>query len=85
MTIPQTGLPTFCYIHPAVLRGMASTHTPSRTLPASKLEKQEQMLGDIKLRVAEVRRRIELMNVDDEEIAEMVERVKDLTADNENT
>ncbi|KAF3054145.1 hypothetical protein E8E11_011906 [Didymella keratinophila] len=68
MTIPQTGLPTLCYIHPEVLRGMASTHTPSHTLPPAKPDKTEQMLEDIKLRVAEVRRRVGLMNVDDEEI-----------------
>jgi hypothetical protein len=79
MTIPQTGLPTLCYIHPTVLRGMASTHTPSRTLPTSKLDKKEQMLEDIKLRVAEVCRRIELMNVDDEEIERMVDKVKQMT------
>ena len=79
MTIPQTGLPTLCYIHPAVLRGMASTHTPSQTLPPAKPDRKEQILEDIKLRVAEVRRRIELMNVNDEEIEDMVDRVKHMT------
>lgn len=37
------------------------------------------MLEDIKLRVAEVRRCIELMNVDDEEIKGMVDKFKHMT------
>lgn len=77
--IPQTGLPTLCYIHPAVLRGMASTHTPSRTLRPGKPHKTKQMLEDIKLRVANLHRRIALMNVDDAEIEDMVNRVKGMT------
>jgi hypothetical protein len=79
MTIPRTGLPTLCYVHPAVLRGMASTHALSHTLPPARPDKREQMLEDIKLRVAEVRGCIELMNVDDEEIEGMVDKFKHMT------
>ena len=78
MTIPQTGLPTLCYMHPAVLRGMASTYTPSRTLPPAKPHEMEQMIEDIKLRVADVRRQIALMNVDDAEIEYMVNKVAEM-------
>lgn len=80
MTIPQTGLPTLCYIHPAVLRGMASTQTLSYTLLSAKPDKKKQMLEDIELRVAKVRRRIESVNVDDEEIEDMVDKVKRITS-----
>lgn len=78
MTIPQTGLPTLCYIHAAVLRGMASTHTPSRMLLPENLHEKEQMLEDIKLRVADMHRRIVLMNADDAEIEYMVNEVKEM-------
>ena len=71
MTIPQTGLPTLCYIHPSVLRGMASTHTPSRKILTPKVGKKEKMLEDIRMRTADVRHRVELMNVDDEELEKM--------------
>lgn len=79
MTKPQIGLPTLCYIHPAILRGMAATQTPSHVLVTSKLDRTEQMLTDIKLRVAEMRRRSALIDVDDKEIMEMVKKIRDLT------
>jgi hypothetical protein len=83
MTIPQTGLPTLCFIHPAVLRGMASTHTPSHTLPPANPDKKEQLLENIKLRVAEVRRRIELMSMEDDVIENVVDKGKQLTSESE--
>lgn len=76
MTMPQTGLPTLCYIHPTVLRDMASTHTPSRTLPKLEPDTKAQMLEDINARVTEVRRRIGLMDTKDEEVEKMVNNVK---------
>ena len=79
MTIPQTGLPTLCYMHSSVLRDMASIHRPSQKIAAGRrLDKREQMLEDIKLRVAEVRRRLDLMSVEDNEIEQMVDKVKDM-------
>ena len=36
------------------------------------------MLEDIKLRVAEVRRRLDLMSVEDNEIEQMVDKVKEM-------
>lgn len=58
---------------------MASTHTPSHILPVSESKKKEKMLEDIKLRVAEVRRRIEMMDREDDEINRLIERVSHLS------
>lgn len=77
MSVPQTGLPILCYLHPAVLHGMASTYTPSRSLSTTKPTKKDLMLEDIKMRVKEVRRRIEFMNREDEEIEQLVVKVRD--------
>ena len=79
MTVPQTGLPTLCYTHPSVLRDMASIHRPSQKIAAGRrLDNREQMLEDIKLRIAEVRRPLDLMSVGDKEIEQMVDKVKDM-------
>lgn len=73
MTIPQAGLPGLCYIHPAVLLGMASTHSLIYAHPASR--SKETMFGEINLRIAEVRRRIEMMDMEDDEIDGLVRKV----------
>lgn len=72
-------MPTLCYMHPSVLRDMASTHRPSQKIAAGRrLDKREQMLEDIKLRVAKVRRRFDLMSVEDKEIKQMVDKMKEM-------
>lgn len=74
MGIPRTDLPILCFMHPSVLRGMALTCTVSRKVPDTHFVKREKLLEDIRLGVAEVRRRIDLMDLDDEEIEKMVKR-----------
>ncbi|KZM28449.1 hypothetical protein ST47_g396 [Ascochyta rabiei] len=71
MSFPQTHLPIRGYMHPTTLHGMASVHvhTPSQRLdPVRDASAREKMRDDIQLRAAEVRRRIESMGRDDEEI-----------------
>lgn len=77
MTIPETGLPTLCYIHTMMIHCRTLTGSLSRKPPGSKLKKKENLIEDIKLKVAEVRRRIELMEEDGEEIQTLVDKARD--------
>lgn len=64
------------YVLPTILDGMASNDTSSHEAPNRKMNQREAMLEDIKLRVAEVRRRIELLNKDDNEVESMLGRLQ---------
>lgn len=74
-TYPQIALPMLSYVLPTILDGMASNDTPPHQAPNRKMNKREAMLEEIKLRVAEVRRRIEMLNKDDEQIESMLVRL----------
>lgn len=70
MSIPHTGLPVLCYMHLFTVRGMALKHTSIHNLQP---DRKEKMLEVIRLRVAELQDRIEMMNEEDDETEEMVE------------
>lgn len=72
MTIPRIDLPTLYYVHLSVLRGMASDHTLSQKVGTARVDKREGIFEDIELRVFEVRRRMDLRNVENDEIEGLV-------------
>lgn len=75
---------TNALLHPSRSLAWYGLNTHTLTYAATcESRQEEQLLENIKLRVAEVRRRIELMSMEDDVIENVVDKVKQLTSESE--